>query len=416
MKIAGGAVEQSYDFRSGETLTLKAETIRRQTTGIHARLYALLGPTPNGPQPLTWDTFNVERQTDRTHFANKAWDKLKTMAFVKDTLTLKDWSYRVDLFCASLWQTWAGQYRARLEGDEDVQPLNFLLEPYIIEGCGTIIFAPPGAGKSYLTMAMGVAIDAGRSQLWRVTQTKGVFVNLERAAKLVTRRLHLVNLALGEEGQRKLLMVNARGWSLSDVVDALRQTIEEDGAQFVVLDSLSRSGYGDLNEAGPANSIMDALNNLGVTWLAIAHSPKANKDTIFGSQMFQAAADVVIQTYSQTKEDGTVGVGLKVVKANDIRKPPMAVYAMEFDDYGLNKLRLARLGEFPEVEAEKPTSAANQIRDYLLEVGKDDPSSIAEQVGVSRQYVHEVLKGSGYTHVGKEGKRMLYAVTAERDA
>ena len=163
LRIAGNAVEETRNFSSGEELTLRAEAIRRQPSGIHARVFALLGPSPNGSDPLTWDTFNVERQTDRTHFTNKAWDKIKGMPFVKDAMSQRQWAYQVDVFCSSLWQTWAGQYRAQLEGDEDVQALSFLLEPYVIEGCGTIIFAPPGAGKSYLTMAMAVAIDAGRS-------------------------------------------------------------------------------------------------------------------------------------------------------------------------------------------------------------------------------------------------------------
>jgi hypothetical protein len=148
-------------------------------------------------------------------------------------------------------------------------------------------------------MLMAVSVDAGISSLWRVERVPALIVNLERGAESLATRLGRVNRVLGLDGRRPLFMLNARGRSLQDVMPAAERFVRREGIGFVVLDSISRSGFGDLKEDRVANAIVDALNRLCPTWLAVAHTPRSDETHEFVSVHFQAGEDVGIRLTSQ---------------------------------------------------------------------------------------------------------------------
>lgn len=206
---------------------------------------------------------------------------------LKEAYTAKALRYDLDTFCAGLWERWMGRYQAELiGGDPELGPPEFMLAPYVMRGGGTIFFAPPGRGKSYLALLMAISIDAGCDHLWGVKQAPVLFINLERSTTSIRRRVTQVNCVLGLEPSRPLRFLNARGRSLSDVVDGAKAIIDRDGVEVVFLDSLSRAGFGDLKDNRPGNSIMDALNGLSETWLALGHTPRNDPSHLYGTIMF----------------------------------------------------------------------------------------------------------------------------------
>ena len=192
----------------------------------------------------------------------------------------------------------------------------------------------PGTGKSYAALLVGVSVDAGlSSELWRIPAPAPVlYVNLERTKGAMLRRLGQVNDALGLEADRSLLMLHARGRSLVDVISQIGMAVREHAIQLVVVDSLSRSGMGDLTENLTANRAMDLLNGIPCAWLAIGHTPRADTSHIYGSVMFDAAADVSIQLVSDEAPGPRqqLALALKVTKANDIARSPSRVVVLEF--------------------------------------------------------------------------------------
>ena len=162
---------------------------------------------------------------------------------------------------------------------------------------------------------------------------------------------------------------------------------------------------------------MDDLNAYFPTWVANAHSPRPQpgKDTehTFGSQMFDAAADVVIKLTGQAKEEAS-GIGLEVSKANDIPTGRLSIYAMEWQSSGLSVVRRARPTEFSDIEAGKKQGVAEEIRDYLLLVGKASATEIARELGRRRDYVSNLLRASNTFQVAaRDGHKVLYSVRAE---
>ena len=249
--------------------------------------------------------------------------------------------------------------------------MSFALEPYVADGAGTIMFAPPGSAKSYVGLLMAVSIDAGVSTgpdsppqaIWKVSRRKVLFINLERSKTSMASRLWFVNQLLGLEPERELLMINARGKSMSSIATAAQRMIKRHKVTCTFLDSISRAG-GDLNENVAANAIMDTLNGFEGGWFAIGHPPRGDSSHVFGSLMFDAAADLTIQLLSERK-GSTTGVGLKMIKFNDIPPRPMQTLALLFDQDGLSAIRAPDPGEFMKLEGGRPTSLMDEIEEVL---------------------------------------------------
>ena len=373
-------------------MALKASNIRKARTGIHARIDVLLGP-----HLLGYDTFNIERHADRGRLANAC----GTKDFPKDVVRM-----HVDRFCAEVWPVWVAQFKPQelVPNLDNLKAVQYLLKPYIVEGAGSILFAPPGQGKSYLALLMAQSINQGVSPIWRTEQRRVLYLNLERSAQSLERRLLLVNQALGLEAEAPMLMANARGKTLAHVAESLGREFD-----MVVLDSLSRSGAGSMVDDEVANSIMDTVNGLAETWLVIAHTPRSDNTHTFGSQMFDGAADLTLSLKSVRNANDVMGVQIEGHKANDVPVPKPLTYAMSFDEYGLKEFRTALASEFPGL-AEETEDRGAIIREYLLDVGEATMAEITAHTGWARATAQRVLENGHLVGRRKEGKRILYSI------
>jgi len=407
LQVDDGRVTYVQELAEGSRLVLLAKGIRSERTGVHATVSVGLGETI-----LAWSNFNVERDEARASLSRSAYAHITgPLAEVLDKEQLK---HSLDLFCLQLWPAVVEAYSPTLEeGDPDSPPATFLVDGLVVEGGGSIIFGPPGRGKSYVGMALAVSVDAGLSAIWKVRQTPTLFINLERSGQSVRRRLAGVNRALGLEPKRPLAMLNARGRSLLDVEAALTRFVREHSIALLFLDSISRAGLGDLLEARTAVSIVDLLNRICPSWVALAHSPRADATHVFGSVHFEAGEDVGIKLSSQAVGDN-LGVALVVTKSNDFAAPPPSLLALEFGEYGLVAIRTARHAEFPELEAGKPASTVEVLREYLLNVGMATPKDVAEATGFNRSNVsHTLANNPVFVIARKQGSQVYYGVRAD---
>lgn len=402
----GQGLSKQRRIDADHTLVFRAEAIRQERTGVHARLSI----TTSKGAPLAWSNFNVERDEDRVRLCNSAYKHLKGLESIYPDKVLKA---DLDGFCVGLWEAQVAQNMPELmRGTVTPQPPAFLLRPYILTEGGTIIFAPPGRGKSYTLMMMAVSVDAGLAELWPCKQTRVLFINLERGAKSVADRLGNVNDALVLERYRPLATINARGKSLTDVAAAAERYVKENDVGCVFVDSISRAGVGNLNDNQDVNRICDVLNRMGPAWVGLAHTPRSDETHLYGGIHFEAAADVVVQLLSEQEEDGPLGIGLQITKQNDIGKVPMWIGALEFGATGLNAVRRAKPGEFPEVEQGKKMTMKEVVRQHLADVGAQSATEIARELSYSRQNISELLSHDTRTFekAGKIGRDQLYIV------
>mgnify|MGYP001603292740 FL=1 len=404
-KATPAGLSLSLSTADGCTVEFSAKLIRQERTGVHARLSLALND-----DVLAWTNGNVEKDDERVRLRNSFY--LKLSAHTAAAYSKEQCKQDLDDFCGELWERWIGQAMPEeLAGAEVREAVTFALEPYVVQGGGTIMFAPPGAGKSYLGLMMAVSIDAGVTKVWPVKQQKVLYLNLERADKSFSQRLGNVNAVLGLPRNRPLRMLNARGRTLTSVADGARKYVQEQGIGVTLLDSISRAGFGKLVDDEVGNTIMDSLNGLCPSWLAIAHTPRADKSHAFGSQMFDAAADLLVQVTSQRNgDDNVLGVSMKITKDNDVGRRQPTMLALEFDRAGLVGVRPARPFEFPElIDAKQNTQ--QEVIEYLKDKGKADASELATALDVSRNRVVQILADhSIFVGLPREGKKKPYGL------
>ncbi len=360
---------------------LKAEGIHREHGAIHTKL------SVSHKGSLVYDTINIDKLADRMRLAQ----------------CLNGAGKEVHQFCGLLEEAWTIQ---RYEVEEpDVKrkppPAVMYLDPYIREGSGTVIFAPRESGKTYLLMTMGLCIATGDSTFWNCcTPHPVLYVNLERDKASMDRRLYYLAKALGKNTSR-MKFIHCKGASLPDIMPRVTMWQLEFPNSVILIDSISRTGVGDLNENVVANKIIDMFNQF-TTWVAIAHTPRDDDTHPFGSVHFEGAADVTIKVSSEdhglTKE-----VTLAFDKASDIPKTPPESIRFEFDKDGLSsvsKLAVAR-----------KTNLARVI-EYLMVVGEASATDIEEQLHITREKVSTMFnKNRMFMLVRKEGHSKFYGLS-----
>jgi len=385
---------------------------RQERTGFHAEVRIAVGGVT-----LAYDTFNVGRDADRTRLANSAYTKLiggrpskarperpdYPLTYLKDDL---------DQFCDGLRDAYLDDLAPlAMAGALERSEPQFVLKPYILQDGGTIAFAPPGFGKSYVLWTMGVSIDAGVAELWPVQQSRVLVVNLERSAKSVANRLGNINEILGLDRERPIDTINARGRTLQEVAPTIQRYLDRNGNGCILVDSLSRAGPGSLNDDDVVNAYCNTLNSFGAAWFALAHSPRADPTHLFGSQMFDAAADLIVRMMAQEKLRGPMGVALDLIKRNDVAKHPMWIGAFDFDAAGLFSIRRARPGEFVELEASEKMSMEDRVWLHLTRMGAQSPSQIARDLDYNRTNISDMLsRNDRFVLVGTKGREHLYGV------
>ncbi len=408
----GDWLSWDFELRAGHVISLSGKDFYKDRRYGGTAVFAI---ERNGA-PLVWDRLRIESADERGKLAKKAHALLNDVdreVFALDAMTSHLDAFAYGFYRATVRQCSGGL----LHGDPDIGPPKPILGGMVIQDGGTMIYAPPGRGKSFTVLAMAVSLDAGVGAVWAVSPRRVGYVNLERSASSMQYRLAQINRALGLDPRRPLAFLNARGKSLADVSHAVTALIEAHQLDGIVLDSISRAGYGKLTEDYVANAIVDTLNGLGGFWIAVAHTPRADETHQFGSVHFEAGEDVGVRLLSQPDNNGlTLGIGLKVTKANDLPTGRLHVHALDFDPaHGLVGIRRAAPSDFPDILAERGMSKADRVGEYLVSVGKATPTQIEKATGIPRTTITDILKAPRFN---KEelGRETYYCVRSPNGA
>ena len=292
-------------------------------------------------------------------------------------------------------------------GDPFIETVQFV-EGLVIKGGGTIFNALPKQAKSFVCMIIAVSVDSGVSEIWKVKQGNVLYINLERSASSMVKRLAGVNTALGLDPMRPLRFMNVRGTPLIDIMDSIKYQIEKEDIKLIIVDSISRAGMGSLVDDRPAVKITDALNNLveesDRSWVGVAHRAWSNEH-VFGSVQFLAACDLMVDVEAaHNPEKGELGVKLSVTGQNDLPPSKPSVIALGFDSMGLNSARRATEEEFPELQNEKD-NIRDRIWDHLRINGKQTTTEIAQDLGEMRDSIYKTLgRMEKKNDVSRQGK------------
>jgi len=394
---------------SGHLIKFEADDVRDERTGPHAHAHIHLDKVR-----LAHSVINLWRDEDRVRLVNSAYSHLTKNLVLEASYSKSQMKVDLDSFLLAVEdiveKAWVGQ---DMEGLDEIPPIEFLLKPYVVRGAGSIMFAPPGSGKSWLMILMAVSIDAGISTYWPVEQGKVLYVNLERSQQSVQRRLTIVNKLLGLPQKRPLLSINAKGRSLSRLSKPIRRTVLEHGVEIMFLDSISRAGAGSLVKDDVANSIVDTMHSICNTWMAIGHSPREDASHLYGSVHFDAGQDIGIKVVPEQRESKLLQ-GLEIVKANDIQTGQKRVYEMEFsEDSVLTSFSVLGTDRGHHLFTERKASKLDEAISYMESLA--DPAittlELAQAINVSMSSSSRILSNTEYfTKLPRRGKEQPYGL------
>ena len=402
-------VFQEVETPENIPVVFSATDIRKEDTGVHAEISIEFDGFD------TYTVCNVKRDPDRGRLINKAHKtfggSLEESEYILPKMQLVQ---KFDNFCKNIWATFIKVQSPKLiEGTTEISSVLYTLKPHVLTGGGTIMFGKPGKGKSFTGIMMALAVQYGTNHYWHTDKGNALFVNLERPDRTMPPRIGAVGKALGIENA-KLPVMDARGSSLKDVHSILESYVKTNETKFVVIDSISRAGQGDMKEDKVATKTIDMLNNIGISWLAIAHTPKYDETIYYGNSQYEAGADVMLRHTSTVIDDvGSIALLLEVTKANDMPVPkPMGLH-YSFGDLGLNSIRFAKQHEVASLETE-PDLYRN-IKDLLDEFTTGMTiTGMANKLSVSRTEVVDKIKimlgNQTVVAMGKEGNEKKYGL------
>ena len=408
-----GQVKVKWDvpLDTGETITYRLRDYEAKTIGRYALV--TVNKSDQGSTDgdlLGYDTLNLGKSKQYSALAKLAHKSMPPLSADAYPLPLMEQDLMV--FCAFLYSGYESKATViqKFDAAEEPAELVTILNPFIIQDAGTIIFAPPGSGKSYILQSMATSLSLGLSSIWESEQRPVLYVNLGRSPASLHRREYFIRHALGvPDVDTGVEYMHARGSSLKGIAPSIQAWQSRcQGRGVVLLDSVSRTQMGDLNGNEAANNFIDCMNSMG-TWLALGHTPRADSTHMFGSTHYDAGQDLGIKLMSE-RRDSTLGISLTGVKANDIPLPRPFFMALEFEGYGLSAIRTAKGMEFPHLIELNAADSEKMLYDYMLTTGKSTIGDASKNLNVVPAWVATMFKTPTYKMYGKAGNDIIYII------
>ena len=278
--------------------------------------------------------FNLESARARSELAKEMASRYK----IKDTPI--DWKNLLEYLSAKILQEYErGEPVIEISSDDDVGPLEYLIEPIAPLNKPTVIFGDPGSGKSQLAIILSILVilpwaDNPLRLVPPKEPTISLFCDYEADGDDIRRQLKgfVVGMGLGFVP----LYYRRCTFPVVDDIEAIRNHMEAINAKCLFIDSTSLAAGGDLNRMDVATSYFRSLRQLNVTTISLSHTSKdreSKSKTILGSVLFEAGARSVWECRGQEDED-TLDLAMFHRKANLSKKSKPLGYRITYSDSG----------------------------------------------------------------------------------
>ena len=267
--------------------------------------------------------------------------------------------------------------------------------PWLAEGCNVMVFGPRGIGKSMLQLGLAASLTTGTSFLkWRVQERVDVLyvdgeMQLDELRRRITdlspeppKGLHFIPSEwVYHRLHRDLILTGA------PMRDSLLQVLEgRPDIRVLILDNISClfSGIDENSKKDwePINTWLIRLRHRGIATVLVHHGGKGGQQR--GTSGREDSLDTVIQLDRPADYDPREGCHfeLKFTKCRSVKGEEVGPIDVKLEDQG---------GRLTWTWKPLEQSKEDQVR-ALLNDGIDNPSDIAEALGINRSYAWKLKK------------------------
>lgn len=252
-------------------IELRIDHLRRRAGELGGELAVAAAAVPWDSGNLHRAAFNVSSTTARERLAKTL--KERSRAAVTEKGIGLPWDVILEQFCAAV-------LSAEQEGSPIVRIGNlpprpaegYLVDPILVDGRVTILYAAGGTGKSYLAVMLAVAVAAGRHVLgWGVQRAKVLYLDWETDSFDLDDRVKRVATGLGLAAPE--ILYRSCASPLEDMAEQVSGIVSTEGIGLVVVDSIGMASAS--RHDGPAEDsairLFGAFRHLNTTVLAIDH-------------------------------------------------------------------------------------------------------------------------------------------------
>jgi AAA domain len=349
---------------------------RRRSTDADVTVWQEIPGVTREPFTARLDTVSLSnresfrRQLDEMFGKGMAWTSLLNRGCQMARQALLDTDPSVNLLAAEL-----------------PAPRSSLLPPLIMAG-PNMLFGQGGAAKTTIAQAIGSAVAAGAEILGlKSLQAAVLFLDYEDALENMQPRARMLVRGADLPTELPFHYWPARGIPLPEMVPALLRKISEANIGLLIVDSAALAAGGEPERAETAIRYFNALAQLGIPSLIIAHVTKGDEDQWpFGSIFWHnSARNTWNVKLLQEQEEDVVHVGLFHRKSNTTRRQAPIGLRIEF---GLTAIRIDREELQPERAGE--VSLAKRI-ERALASGAGSVNDLAKEFSTKQETVRRTL-------------------------
>lgn len=208
----------------------------------------------------------------------------------------------------------------------------WLVRPIIETGNPTIIYGPGGVGKSMFCLYLAILASEGISSqgLQVENPCKVMYLDWETNFEEIRERIRIIRngLDLPVSVPEQMMWYMRMEYGIEANMEKLKEKIESDNIELLVLDSLGYAASGELESSKSARDLFSNIRDLGVTTLCIHHLSKdsmsqgiGSVNRPFGSVYFENAARHSFELKKDQAEDSNfLEVAMFDRKANNVKK------------------------------------------------------------------------------------------------
>lgn len=257
--------------------------------------------------------------------------------------------------------------------------IQYLYYPFIIEKVPNLIYGKGGVGKSTFAIYVGIKLTE---------YGNGLYLDYEAEKDIWLQRVKKIRFSNNIQTPYKLFYRRAYA-PLYEIVDFLKEEIEEKNIRFIIIDSLGKACHGlNLIEAESASTFFNALDELKTTSLLISHIAKDDTGTPYGSVFFYNFARNIFEVdkFTDITKD-ILYLTFYNTKNNYSKLVSPQFYSVNFAD---NKIEISQLSSLPN-ELRYGLDLITQITMLLKQNGAMRTKDIAKDLDVSIDTIRKTI-------------------------